>query len=106
MAKLPQQASKGTQTLNLQETSSAQNVSCEDSYFEEGLQNLDFNVQLQSATDDFRLFSVCDVFFRFNKNLLSALIFQSPTGIINLSPNNASSDKRNLRSSKNNECEK
>lgn len=72
-SKQVQVASIATQTLDVQAYASTtldvtrdesaienNNQSC-DSYFEEGLLNFDFNVQLQATTEDFNLFSVQEV---------------------------------------------
>lgn len=57
-------ASIASQTLNVgnvNRESMADNNQNGDSYFEENLQNLGVNLQLQSTTDDFRLFPVQDL---------------------------------------------
>lgn len=66
----PSQTSSATQTFDPQGKTSSPAVNREslnennqnnDSYFEEGYQNFDINVQLQSTTEDFQLFSIRDV---------------------------------------------
>lgn len=55
------QSSFSTQTLDLPANQSSPDVEIFDSYFEEGFHNLGINVQLQTTTDDFQLFSVGEI---------------------------------------------